>query len=481
MPGNRVETNNQGFLARHWGKATAFIIAVSTLVGAYDTVRNKGNLFVCDLAEIFGQRQAVAVCHARETPPNEGNLLALLEYLKAREDKLDDQRRAQLRRLEKSFEERAFDKLMKAAGLKEAPVDKKAELDTRKAVKEAIEEGAAEERRAVALIAEGKYHEGLQLLSERALAATQENAAQWRRIGRLAYGVDTSRALDAYEKAYALEKTVTWDAVYLSRLHMRAGAVAKAHRTIADALGRIPAAEERDRSVLLDELGNVLRDQGDLAGAAKSYRAGLEIRKRLAGRDPDNAGGQHDLSVSHDRIGDVLWAQGDLSGAAKSYRASLEIRKRLAGQDPENTSWQRDLSVSHDSIGDVLRAQGDLSGAAKNYRAGLEIAERLAARDPENTGWQRDLSVSHERIGDVHRARVIWRARRRATVRVLKFANIWRRGILTMPVGSTICLSAKRRSAMFCGIRVIWPARRRATAPALRSANVWRHGIRTMP
>ena len=45
-------------------------------------------------------------------------------------------------------------------------------------------------------------------------------------------------------------------------------------------------------------------------------------------------------------IGDVQSAQGDLSGALKRYRDGLDIIEKLAKQDPGNAGWQRDLSVS---------------------------------------------------------------------------------------------------------------------------------------
>jgi len=116
--------------------------------------------------------------------------------------------------------------------------------------------------------------------------------------------------------------------------------------------------------------------------------------QRLAAADPGNAAWQRDLAVSHNKVGDVLRAQGNLAGA-------LEIGERLAAADPGNAGWQRDLAVSHNKVGDVLRAQGDLAGAVEAYEAALEIGERLAAADPGNAGWQRDLWVSHWRIADM--------------------------------------------------------------------------------
>ena len=103
---------------------------------------------------------------------------------------------------------------------------------------------------------------------------------------------------------------------------------------------------------------------------------------------------QHNLSIDQDRIGDAQRAQGDLSAALKSYQASMEIRRKLAERDPGNAQWQRDLSVSHVKIGDVQSAQGDLGGALKSFQADMEIARKLAERDPGNAQWQTDLAFS---------------------------------------------------------------------------------------
>jgi tetratricopeptide (TPR) repeat protein len=100
-------------------------------------------------------------------------------------------------------------------------------------------------------------------------------------------------------------------------------------------------------------------------------------------------------------MGDVLRAQGDLAGALQAYRETQTILTRLAAADPSNAGWQRDLSVSHNKVGDVLRAQGDLAGALKAYRESLAVAARLAAADPSNAGWQRDLWVSCWRMAEM--------------------------------------------------------------------------------
>ena len=394
-----------GLILSRLGKLIAFALLISAFLGWYDGVRNNGRLFLCDIASFFDKTGRFAVCREEEALPDQSDLLERLEYLKAREGQLSPERIELLHRLEKHFEDRAVAVLTRATGLEEAPLDSQSEADKREAARQTVEEGSPEERRALAMIAEGDVKGGLQLLSELASAVSHKNAAQWRRIGRLAFSIDTARALSAYEKVLALDQSNPWDAIYLGRLYQRAGALAKAHRTYTDALARLPESEARDHSVLMDEFGDVLVGQGNLEKAMASYQASMAIRKRLAEADPDNAGWQRDLAVSHIKIGNVLVDQGNLEKAMASYRASHAIFKPLAAADPDNDHWQRDLAVSHEKIGNALVDQRNLVKAMASYRASMAISKRLAEAEPDNAGWQRNLAVSHEKIGNVLIAR----------------------------------------------------------------------------
>ncbi len=152
-------------------------------------------------------------------------------------------------------------------------------------------------------------------------------------------------------------------------------------------------------SLIHDKIGILLEAQGNGRGAFAAYSAGFEIRNALNRRDPNNTKWQRDLAWTHDKIGNVLAAQGDGRGALAAYSAALEIRNTLHQRDPNNTEWRHDLSWTHNRIGEVLMAQGDFPGALSAYRAGLEIAESLAHLDPDDTEWQRNLSISHDKIG----------------------------------------------------------------------------------
>jgi tetratricopeptide (TPR) repeat protein len=132
-----------------------------------------------------------------------------------------------------------------------------------------------------------------------------------------------------------------------------------------------------DRAASWIELGRIGQTTGALDDAAAAFKDGLAAARR--------SGNERDESLALNCVGDVLRAQGNLAGAMKSFRDALAIRHRLAQSDPGNAGWQHDLSVSYHKIGDVLKAQGNLAEAVKSFSANLEVAERRATGSRTST------------------------------------------------------------------------------------------------
>ena len=72
------------------------------------------------------------------------------------------------------------------------------------------------------------------------------------------------------------------------------------------------------------------------------YEECLKIFRSLAASGPTSAAAQRDLSVSLGRLGDVLAAGGDLAAARVRYEESLKIGQGLAAADPTSAAAQRD-------------------------------------------------------------------------------------------------------------------------------------------
>lgn len=109
-------------------------------------------------------------------------------------------------------------------------------------------------------------------------------------------------------------------------------------------------AVTRDNDVAHNNLGNLLADDGDLAGAEAHYRAALAVRPGLA--------------EAWNGLGTVRAAQGDPAGAAAAYASALEAR-------PAYVEAHYNLALS-------LEALGRIEEARAHYRAALALRPDLA-------------------------------------------------------------------------------------------------------
>ncbi len=179
-------------------------------------------------------------------------------------------------------------------------------------------------------------------------------------------------------------------------------AAAETARTSAQQSRNKAVAAKKDADELINFMQYDLSDTLGTVGRLDMMDAiNARIRKYHEDHSPEagHLDALREQTVSLGQQGDILRDEGKLEPALKSYRDSLAIFEELAKRDPGNAGWQRDLSVSYNKVGDVQSAQGDLAGALKSYRDSLAIFEKLAKRDPGNAGWQADLAFSYWRTG----------------------------------------------------------------------------------
>jgi|GEM_PF-3217791 len=321
-----------------------------------------------------------------------------------------------LHKIQEEVQKRINDSLIKCAAQQGIQIEGEAQEKSDQAVKElVVHTKDDEQRKALSLIAEGNIDGGLDLLatqaqkaSENAKTAQQEAVNQWRRIGKLAYGVDRKRALAAFEKVMELTPHAqAWDYIYLARLYINSAQRENALAIVEQGLSVIDT-KDRDYFVLLDEKSKLSILVGDREDAHSNLQTVHQYMLARANRDPENTEWQRDLSISYNKIADVLRDKGKADDALNHYQKSLEIRQNLAKHDPENAEWQRDLSVSYNKIADVLRAKGKADDALNHYQKSLEIVLKLAKHDPENAEWQRDLLVSYAKLAGTPGSKVSW-------------------------------------------------------------------------
>jgi tetratricopeptide (TPR) repeat protein len=98
------------------------------------------------------------------------------------------------------------------------------------------------------------------------------------------------------------------------------------------------------------ELGNVLRDKGQLGEAVGYYRAALKL-------EPGHAATRNNLGV-------LLAGQGNLDEAISQYRQALHV--------------EPDFADAHYNLGNALRSKGRLDEAIGHYREALRLEPDLA-------------------------------------------------------------------------------------------------------
>jgi predicted O-linked N-acetylglucosamine transferase (SPINDLY family) len=134
-----------------------------------------------------------------------------------------------------------------------------------------------------------------------------------------------------------------------------------------------------DYAEVHNNLGNALKDRGQIAEAVACYRRAVQLR-------PDYAG-------MHNNLGVALQQQGDIDQAIVCYRRALQLNPDHAGAhsnlgnglkqqgclDEAIASYRRavelkpDSAEVHNNLGSALKDQGKLDDAVACYRRALEL------------------------------------------------------------------------------------------------------------
>jgi serine/threonine protein kinase/Flp pilus assembly protein TadD len=110
---------------------------------------------------------------------------------------------------------------------------------------------------------------------------------------------------------------------------------------------RVALALRSDSPGVYLNLGNALRDKGDLDDAIRCYQTALGI--------------DQDYAIAHGALGYALFGKKDFDGALRECRAALRI-------DPK-------CAMAHNCLGLAFRAKGQLDQAIANYREALQLVK----------------------------------------------------------------------------------------------------------
>jgi eukaryotic-like serine/threonine-protein kinase len=145
----------------------------------------------------------------------------------------------------------------------------------------------------------------------------------------------------------------------------------------------------------LNKLGDLQLENGDIAGAVRTYRSMAEVV--ADSRRPD---WQRSLSVSYEKMGDAQVALGNLHDALSSYFESVAIRHSWATGDPSRDTdrWRHDLALIYSKVAEAFRLSNDPEHALLTLSQAQVIMEGLVKRDPDDPNLKSDLARINNQI-----------------------------------------------------------------------------------
>jgi len=148
-----------------------------------------------------------------------------------------------------------------------------------------------------------------------------------------------------------------------------------------------------DTANSLNNLANLLQEQGDLAGARPLLERALAICEKTLGTDHPHT------SVCLNNLGIFLMERGDFAEAQPLLKRALVIREKVFGSDHPGTA------TSVNNLGSLLAKQGDLDGAQPLFERALAIREQvLGSEHPLTKISARNTANGLDALGRVDEA-----------------------------------------------------------------------------
>ena len=158
--------------------------------------------------------------------------------------------------------------------------------------------------------------------------------------------------------------------------------------------------QERDRAMILNLLGNLYKERGDLATAGKYYKEAAGIYEKQAS-EIGTSRARWDVSISWEKLGDLARKRSDLETAEEYYLKAGKIREELNEADP-TPFGRRGVSSIMTKMGNVRKSQKRYDEAGDYYKQALGIDSVLAEEVDSSQSWD-DYGVSLIKVGDIHK------------------------------------------------------------------------------
>jgi serine/threonine protein kinase/tetratricopeptide (TPR) repeat protein len=209
-------------------------------------------------------------------------------------------------------------------------------------------------------------------------AKRAEIAASYRQVADLTQKIGAQpQAESAYQKALVLQQKVT------------------------DEEGNNKRSADLARTWRM--LGRSQQSAGKYADATHSYDESLRIYRELEKKEPAEAQYQDGIAVLLDDVGYLASERGQLDEAIKFHQQSVEIHERLVKDQPGDDQLRVRLAVSYGNLGLRLTDARRYDEALVVHHKRLVLLRELVQQRGPQTAYQQEIGTALNYIGDVYR------------------------------------------------------------------------------
>jgi tetratricopeptide (TPR) repeat protein len=275
-----------------------------------------------------------------------------------------------------------------------------------------------------------EYFDGLAAEEKDDVGLQQELAQGYDKLGNVlgrSYAANvgnTAAALASYQKALAIREQLatsgavpsdaqldlwssyfnvggilreTADTAGALKLHQNARAVLDdLLRKTPDDLKLVRSAAQTTSTLSLSYV-----QSGRLDDAAEAARRALSLDERLLNASPTDLAIQNEVATARGRLGQILLKLGDGAGARAQFEPAFETASKLAAAQPDNVAFQRRLSSTHSHFAQLFVRQGDLTAAWPHQQTALSLRQAIVDGSPADRQASIDLMVSHLETGEL--------------------------------------------------------------------------------
>jgi non-specific serine/threonine protein kinase/serine/threonine-protein kinase len=275
-----------------------------------------------------------------------------------------------------------------------------------------------------------EYFDGLAAEEKDNVGLQQELAQAYDKLGNVlgrsyASNVgDTAAALASYEKALAIREQLATSGAVTSAAQLDLWSsyfnVGGILRETADTAGALKLHQSA-RAVLDDLLRKTPDDlklvravaqtastlslsyvqSGRLDDAMEAARRTVTLDERLLSANPSDLAMLNEVATARGRLGQILLKLGDLAGARAQFEPAFDAASKLVTAQPDNVAFRRRLSSTHSHFAQLFVRQGDLKAAWPHQQTALSLRQEIVDGSPADRQASIDLMVSQLETGEV--------------------------------------------------------------------------------